>query len=91
MFKSQEKNLINILAPVEKAAGKRIRRFPKNVQEDAWMVGYLAYLEGKDINEALTLWNRKERRYQKKILAFTRARPLKCDKQELKDISKKYR
>jgi hypothetical protein len=91
MFKKKCKNLKDVLAPVEKVAGRIIRSYAKNVQEDAWMVGYLAYMEKKDIVEALKLWRRKARRDQKKILYFTSARPLKEDKEQLIQISKDYR
>jgi len=91
MFKSQDKNLKNILDHIEEVAGWKIRKFPKHVQEDALHEAVVAYLEGKDIVEHLVLWRRAERRYQKKVLAFTRARPLKRDKEQIIDISKDYK
>ena len=91
MFNANDKKLKKILGHVEKVAGDKIRKFPKDVQEEALQEAVVAYLEGKDILEHLVMWRRGERRYQKKILAFTRARPLKQDKEELKRISKDYR
>ena len=91
MFNKNKNNLKKVLAPIEKMAGERIRKFAKDVQADAWSVAYLAYLEGKDVHLALTMWNRKERAYKKKILAFTRARPLAREKEQLKQIQKDYR
>lgn len=91
MFKDNKKELEKALAPIEKVAGDIIRKYAKNVQEDAWMVAYLAYMEKKDIVETLKLWRRKARRDQKKILYFTSARPLKADKAQLIKISKDYR
>ncbi len=85
-----KKELKKVLAPVEKAVGKRIRKFQPDVQEDAWMVAYIAYLEGKDMMEALILWNRKRRQDNKKVLFFTSARPLRQDKKALKEIQKGY-
>ena len=90
MFNENDKNTKKILDDVEKIAGDRIRKFPKDVQEEALQEAVVAYLEGKDILEHLKLWRRAERRYLKKILTFTRARPLKRDKEELKNISKEY-
>lgn len=91
MFKENDEKLNKILSAVEDAAGWKIRKFAKHVQEDAWQEAIIAYLEGKDIVEHLVQWHRKERRYEKKILAFTRARPLKRDKEEIIKISKDYR
>jgi hypothetical protein len=90
MFKNNKK-LLTALEPIEKVAGNIIRHYAKNVQEDAWMVAYIAYMEKKDIVETLKLWRRKARRDQKKILYFTSARPLKQDKAQLIKISKDYR
>lgn len=91
MFKNNDKQLNKMLAHIEKVAGKKIRSFAKNVQEDALQEAVVAYLEKEDIVQHLILWHRGERRYEKKILAFTRARPLKADKAELIKISKDYR
>lgn len=94
MFKTKDKKLNKILTHIERAAGCKIRKFAKNVQEDALHEAIVAYLEGKrnkDIVEHLVLWHRVERRYEKHILAFTRARPLKQDKAQLIQISKDYR
>ncbi len=91
MFNKKDKRQKLILDHIEEIAGDRIRKFPEDVQEEALQEAVLAYLEGKDILEHLKLWRRNERRYQKKILAFTRARPLKRDKEEMKQISKDYR
>jgi hypothetical protein len=68
-----------------------IRKQPKNVQEDCLNEAVLAYLEHKDIVKHLILWRRGERNYEKKIMGFTRARPLKKDKAELIRISKAYK
>jgi hypothetical protein len=84
------KKLEKILEPVNKIAGNRIRKFAKDVQEDAWMIAYVAYIEDKNIHRVLTLWRRTERKYQKRILAFTRARPLLEEKGEIKRIKKEY-
>jgi len=91
MFKSQDKKLQKILTHIEDVAGWKIRKFPKDVQEEALHEAIVAYLENNDIVEHLTLWRRAERRYQKKVLAFTRARPLKRDKEQIKKISGDYR
>jgi len=91
MFNENNKKAEKILDHIEKLAGNRIRKFPADVQDEALQEAVIAYLEGKDILEHLKLWRRAERRYQKKILTFTRARPLKQDKEELKKISKDYR
>lgn len=91
MFKTKDKKLNKMLDQIEKVAGKKIRSFAKNVQEDALHEAIVAYLEKKDIVQHLVLWQREERRYEKKILAFTRARPLRRDAEELKRISKDYR
>lgn len=90
MFKENEKNLENILQEIEKVAGWRIRKFAKHLQEDALHEAVIAYLEGVDILEHLNNWNRKERKYQRKILAFTRARPTKRDLKQIKKISEEY-
>ena len=76
---------------IENAVGNMIRKMAKNVQEEALHEAVVAYLQGENIREHLVLWQRNERRYQKKILAFTRARPLKRDKDEIIRISKDYR
>ena len=89
MFDKKSKDA-KILKHIEKVAGKRIRKFPKNVQEDALQEAVIAYLEGKDILEHLKLWNRDERNYQKKILTFTRARPLKSELKQIRKISEEY-
>lgn len=94
MFKQNDRKLNKILKHIESAVGNKIRKFAKNVQEDALHEAIVAYLEGKrgkEILQHLVLWRRGERRYEKKILAFTRARPLKQDKEELIRISKDYR
>lgn len=91
MFDKKEKyREKSILDHIEEVAGDLIRKLPKDVQEEALQEAVLAYLEGKDILEHLKLWRRAERRYLKKILCFTRARPLKRDKEEMKKISKEY-
>ena len=90
MFKKKNKKDKKILDHIEKVAGERIRKLPKDVQAEALQEAVLAYLEGKDILEHLKLWRRAERRYQKKILCFTRARPLRAEKEEIKKISKEY-
>ena len=79
-----------MLRHIEKVAGKRIRKFPKHVQEDALHEAVIAYLLKKDILDHLTKWNKGERQYQKKILTFTRARPLKRDRAKLIEIQKGY-
>jgi hypothetical protein len=90
MFNKKDEELKKALAPIEEVAGKTIRSYSKSVQEDAWMVAYIAYLEGDDVLEALAQWRSTERKYQKKILAFTRARPLAKEKKEFLDIFKDY-
>lgn len=90
MFNKKDGELKKALAPIEEVAGKIIRKYAKNVQEDAWMVAYVAYLEGGDVLEALAQWRSTERKYQKTILAFTRARPLAEDRKQFLDIFKDY-
>lgn len=80
-----------MLSHIEKVAGCKIRSFAKNVQEDALHEAIVAYLQKEDIVQHLVLWHRAERRYEKKILTFTRARPLKADRAQLIQISKDYR
>ena len=98
MKKYKDENINKILTQlgslgkhIDKAAGDYIRKQPKNVQEDALNEAVLAHLEGRDIVKHLVLWRRKQRNYEKKILSFTRARPLKRDKEELIRISKAYK
>jgi hypothetical protein len=91
MFNKNKKNLKKLLAHIENVAGKRIRKFPKHVQEDALHEAIIAYLEKKDIVEHLNKWYREERAYEKKILAFTRARPLARDRAEFLKVFKEYR
>lgn len=91
IFESDDPAVITMLATIDKEAGWKLEKFPQDIQLDAFLEAVVAYLEGQDILRHLVLWRRGERRYQKKILAFTRARPLKNDKEEMKDISKKYR
>jgi hypothetical protein len=88
--KNLEKALAKALAPIEKVAGDVIRGYGKNVQEDAWMVAYIAYCEGADILKTLASWHYKERLYQRKIISFTRGRPSKRDKTEFLRIKKEY-
>lgn len=90
MFK-EKNDLVKILDHVEKVAGKKIRSYPKNIRDEAISEAIIAVLEDRDILEHLKLWRRAERRYQNKILSFTRARPTKRDKEQIKKISKDYK
>ncbi len=91
MFDENDKNAKKILSHIEKVAGERILKYPKDIQEEALQEAVLACLLGEDVLEHLKLWRRAERAYLKKILTFTRARPTKRDKEEIKRIEKKYR
>jgi hypothetical protein len=89
--KKMSEDLKQALAPVEAVAGKVIRSYAQSVQEDAWMVAYIAYAEGEDILCVLKAWRGKTRKDNKKVLCFTSARPLAGDKAEFLRILGDYK
>ena len=92
MFKQNKNNLEKVLTPIlGKVVRERIRRFKRYVQEDAWIVAYIAYRENNNVLETLTKWNRAERVRQKKELSIYSSRPRRRDKAEIMQISKDYK
>jgi len=88
MFTEKNKNLANALAPIEKAAGDIIRKLPKDVREDAYLEGYIAYKEKKDIAMHIKKWWKRERRYHIKEQTITGCKPQACDLTEIKELRK---